>query len=95
MREEIYRLISPPERGTPKYWDMAAAKEISDWLLVALAILLIARACGAFTPAPGGSMVNYLMLALSVVFMARFTVGPVVWLLKKLVGTGSKDGQDI
>ena len=94
MREEIYRLLSPPERGTPRYRAMTAAKEISNFLLVALGIMLIARACGAFNPAPGGSVVNYLILALSVVFMARYTIGPAVWLLKKLVGMGRKEGQD-
>ena len=40
-------------------------------------------------------MGNYLMLALSVVFTARFAVEPVVWLLKKLAGIGRKDSQDI
>ena len=30
MREEIYRLLSPPERGTPKYWAVTAAREISN-----------------------------------------------------------------
>ena len=95
MREEIYRWLSPPERGTARYRVMTAVKEITGWLLIGLAILLIARACGAFTPAPGGSMGNYLMLALSVVFTARFAVEPVVWLLKKLAGIGRKDSQDI
>ena len=94
MREEKYRLLSPPERGTPKWRVITAAKKISDWLLLALGFLLIAIAYDALTPARG-SIVNYLMLALSVVSTARFTVGPVVWLLKKLAGTKSKDGQDI
>ena len=52
MREEIYRWLSPPERGTARYRVMTAVKEITGWLLIGLAILLIARACGAFTPAP-------------------------------------------
>ena len=34
MREEKYRLLSPPERGTPKWRVITAAKKISDWLLV-------------------------------------------------------------
>ena len=55
MRENIHRFLSPPERGTPKYRVTAAAKELSGWLLVTLGILLIARACGAFNPAPGSS----------------------------------------
>ena len=65
MRQEIYRLLSPPLRGTTRYRVMTVVKEITDWLLVALAILLIARACGGFNPSPGGSMGNHLMLALS------------------------------
>ena len=88
-------MLSPPERGTPKWRVITAAKKISDWLIKALAILIIAIACGAFTPAPGGTMSNFLILALFVVFMGRYTVGPVVWLLKKLAGTKSKDRQDI
>ena len=95
MREEKYRLLSPPERRTPKWRVITAAMKISDWLLLALGFLLIAIAYDALTPAPGGSIVNYLMLAISAVFTARFTFGPVVWLLKKLVGTKSKDSQDI
>ena len=95
MKKILHRLLSPPERGTPKYRVITAAKEISDWLMLALAILLIARACGAFTPAPGGSMGNYLMLALSVVFMGRYTVGPAVWLLKQLAGYRAEDDRNV
>ena len=94
MREEIYRLLSPPLRGTPRYRAMTAAKEIIDWLLLAMAILLIARACGGFNPADG-SMDDHFITTFSLLFAARFIIGPVVWLLKKLVGTGSNDGQDI
>ena len=39
-------------------------------------------------------MAAYLMFALSVLFMARFTIGPAISLLKKLVGMGRKEGQD-
>ena len=95
MKKILHRLLSPPERGTPKYRVITAAKEISRWLILTLAILLIARACGAFTPAPGGSMGNYLMLALSVVFMGRYTVGPAVWLLKKLAGYRAEDDRNV
>ena len=94
MRDEIYRLLSPPERGTPRYRAMTAAKEISNLLLMTLGIILIAKACGSFNAAPG-SPGDYLILALILVFIARFAIGPVVWLLKKLVGPGSKDDQDI
>ena len=94
MREEIYRLLSPPLRGTPTYRVMTVVKEITDWLLLAMAILLIARACGGFNPADG-SMDDHFIITFSLLFAARFIIGPVVWLLKKLVGTGSKDGQDI
>ena len=93
MRENIYRFLSPPERGTPKYRATAAAKELSDWLLVTLGILLIARGCGAFTPAPG-SAGNWLMLALSVVFFARYAISPTVWFLKKLAGYRAEDDRN-
>ena len=93
FRKILRRWLSPPERGTPKYQAIAAAKEISDWLLVTLGILLIARACGAFTPAPG-STVNCLMLALSAVFFARYAIRPTVWLLKKLAGYRAEDGRN-
>ena len=46
MREEIYRLLSPPERGTPKYWAITAARESSNLLLLGMGFMLIARACG-------------------------------------------------
>ena len=93
MREEIYRLLSPPERGTPKYWAVTAAREISNLLLLAMGFMLIARACSSFDPAPG-SMGGYVMFALSVLFLARFTIGPAISLLKKLVETRGKDGED-
>ena len=93
MREEIYRLLSPPERGTPKYWAITAARESSNLLLLGMGFMLIARACGNLDTAPG-SMAAYLMFALSVLFMARFTIGPAISLLKKLVGMGRKEGQD-
>ena len=94
MKKILRRWLFPPERGTPKYRAMAAAKELSDWLLVTLGILLIARACGAFTPAPG-SAGNWLMLALSVVFMARYAVRPTVWLLKKLAGYRAEGDRNV
>ena len=62
-----------------------------------LGIILIARACGNFNASPG-SPVNYVIVALSALFVALFAVEPVepvVWLLKKLVGIGRKEGQDI
>ena len=71
MREEIYRLLSPPERGTPRYRAIAAVKEVSNWLIITLGIILVARACGAFNPDPG-SAGHYLILALILVFTARF-----------------------
>ena len=95
MKKILHRLLSPPERGTPKYRGITVAKEISDWLMLTLAILLIARACGAFTPAPDGSMGNHLMLALSVVFMGRYAVEPAVWLLRKLTGYRAEDDRNI
>ena len=94
MRQNIYRLLSPPERGTPKHRVITAAKEICRWLILTLAVLIIARACGAFNPAPG-SAGHHLITALILVFIAWFAIEPVVWLLKKIVGTGSKNGQDI
>ena len=94
MREEMHRLLSPPERGTPRYRVMTAAKQTTDWLLLAMAILLIARVCNGFNPADG-SMDDHFITTFSLLFAARFIIGPVVWLLKKLVGTGSNDGQDI
>ena len=94
MREEIYRLLSQPLRGTPRYRVMTVVKEIIDWLLLAMAILLIARACGGFNPADG-SMDDHFIITFSLLFAARFIIGPVVWLLKKLAGTGSKDEQGI
>ena len=94
MRQNIYRLLSPPERGTPRHGVITAAKEICRWLILTLAILIIARACGAFNPAPG-SAGHHLITALILVFIAWFAIEPVVWLLKKLVGTGSKNEQDI
>lgn len=93
MKKFLRRWLSPPERGTPKYRTTAAAKEISGWLLVTLGILLIARACGAFTPAPC-SAGNWLMLALSVVFFARYAISPAVWLLKKLAGYRAEDDRN-
>ena len=92
MREEKYRFLSPPERGTPRYRVTTAAKEISDWLLITLGILLIAKGCGTINPSPG-SAVNWLILALSVVFLARYAIRPTVWLLKKVTGTGRKEEQ--
>ena len=93
MKKILRRWLSPPERGTPKYRATAAAKELSDWLLVTLGILLIARGCGAFTPAPG-SAGNWLMLALSVVFFARYAISPTVWFLKKLAGYRAEDDRN-
>lgn len=93
MREEIYRLLSPPERGTLKYWAVTASREISNLLLLGMGFLLISRACGNLDTAPG-SMAGYLMFALSVLFMARFAIGPAISLLRKLVGTGGRDGGD-
>ena len=52
MREEKYPFLSPPEPGTPRYRVTTAAKEISDWLLITLGILLIAKGCGTFNPPP-------------------------------------------
>ena len=94
MRQNMYRLLSPPERGTPKYRVITAAKEISRWLILTLAVLIIARACGAFNPAPG-SAGHHLITALILVFIARFAAEPMVWLLKKLVGIGRKERQGI
>ena len=94
MREEKYRFLSPPERGTPRYRVTTAAKGISDWLLITLGILLIARVCGTFNPPPG-SAGNWLVLALSVVFLARYAIRPTVWVLKKVAGTGRKEEQGI
>ena len=93
MREEIYRFLSPPERGTPRYRAITAVKHIANWLLIAMSILIFARACGKFDASPG-SPGEYVMLAFSVVFVARFTAEPMVWILKKLVGIGRKEGQD-
>ena len=94
MREVLYPLLNPPQRGTPKWWAITAAKGISDSLLFAFGIMLIARACGGFTPADG-STTDYLMIALALLFVARFTIGPALSLLKKLVGHRVKDGLDI
>ena len=93
MREEIHRFLSPPEPGTPRYRAIAAAKEISNLLLMTLGIILITKACGNFDASPG-SPGDYVILALSVVFVARFAAEPVVWLLKKPVGIGRNEGQD-
>lgn len=93
MKKILRRWLSPPERGTPKYRAIAAAKELSGWLLLTLGILLIARGCGAFNPAPG-SAGNWLMLALSVVFFARYAISPAVWLLKKLAGYRAEDDRN-
>ena len=93
MSEEIYRFLSPPERGTPRYRAITAAREISNLLLIAMAILIFARACGNFDASPG-SPGNHVLLALWAVVFARFAAEPVVWLLKKLVGIGRKEGQD-
>ena len=93
MKKILRRWLSPPERGTPKYRATAAAKELSGWLILTLGILLIARGCGAFNPAPGSSG-NWLMLALSVVFFARYAIGPAVWLLKKLAGYRAEDDRN-
>ena len=86
MREEIYRFLSPLERGTPRYRVTTAVKEITDWLL-------IAKGCGAFNPPPG-SAGNWLILTLSVVFLARYAIRPTVWFLKKLAGIGRKESQN-
>ena len=94
MRQNIYRLLSPPERGTPRCRLITTAKETTNWLLVTLGIILIAKACGGFNPDPG-SAGHYLIQALILLFIARYAVGPVVWLLKKIVGIGRKEGQDI
>ena len=94
MREAIYQFLSPPERGTPRYRVTTVAKEISDWLLITLGILLITKGCGAFNPSPG-SAGNWLILALSVVFLARYAIRPTVWFLKKLAGIGGKEEQGI
>ena len=94
MREEIYRFLSPPEHGTPRYRAIAAVKEVSNWLLITLGILLIARVCGTFNPPPG-SAGNWLIPALSVVFLARYAIRPTVWLLKKVAGTGRKEEHGI
>lgn len=91
----LRRWLCPPERGTPKYRAIAAAKELYDWLIIALGILLIAGGCGAFNPAPGGSMDNLLLLALSAVFMGRQIAGPAVWLLRKLAGYRAEDGRNL
>ena len=93
MREEKYRFLSPPERGTPRYRFTTAVKEITDWLLITLGILLIAKGCGAFNPPPG-SAGNWLILALSMVFLARYAIRPTVWFLKKLAGIGKKERQN-
>ena len=93
MREEIYRFLSPPERGTPRYRAIIAAKEISKLLFLILGILVIARACGNFDASPG-SPGGYVTLALWGVVVARFGAEPVVWILKKLVGIGRKEEQD-
>ncbi len=92
MREEIYRFLSPPERGTPRYRAITAAKEICNLLFMTLAILVIARACGNFNASPG-STGNHVLLALWAVVFARFAAEPVVWILKKLVGIGRKEEQ--
>ena len=92
MREEIYRFLSPPERGTPRYRAITAAKEISKLLFLILGIILIAKACGNFDASPG-TPGNYVILALSVALFARFAAEPVVWLLKKLAGIGRKEEQ--
>ena len=63
MREEIYRFLSPPERGTTRYRAITAAKEISKLLFITLGILVIARACGNFDASPG-SPGDYVILAL-------------------------------
>ncbi len=94
MRQNIYRLLSPPERGTPRHLVITAVRETSRWLILALAALIVARACGAFNPAPG-SAGHHLITALILVFIAWFAIEPVVWLLKKMVGIGRKSGQDI
>lgn len=93
MREEIYLFLSPPERGTPRYRVITSVKKITDWLLLALAIPVIARACGGFNP-PDGSMGEHLITVFSLLFAARYLIGPAVWLLRKVVGVGRKDGQD-
>ena len=92
MREEKYRFLSPSERGTPRYRVTTAVKEITDWLLIALGILLIAKGCAAFNPPPG-SAGNWLILALSLVFLARYAIRPTVWALKKLAGIGRKEAK--
>ena len=96
LKRILHRLLSPPERGTPKWRVITAAKKISDWLIdwliLAMAFLIIARACGAFAPAP--IIGNYLVLALTLAFMARYTVGPVVWLLKKLAGYPAEEDRN-
>ena len=94
MREEIYRFLSPPERGTSRYRATTAAKEISDWLLITLDILLIAKGCGPFNPSPS-SAGNWLILALPVVFLARYAIRPTVWFLKKLAGIGKKGAEQL
>lgn len=82
------------ERGTPRYRVITTIKEITDWLLLAMAVMLIDRVCSGFNPADG-SMDNYLVTVFSLLFAARFIIGPAVWLLKKLAGIGRKEGQDI
>lgn len=94
MREVLYRLLSPPQRGTPKWWATTAASKISDWLLLAFGTMLIAQACGGFTPA-AGSKSGLLMFALAALFTAQYATEPAVALLKKLTGHRAEDGRDI
>ena len=95
MREEIYRFLSPPERGTPRYRVIITVKKITALLLLVMAILLIARVCSGFNPADGSTMDDYFVTVFSLLFAARYIIGPVVWLLKKLAGIGRKERQDI
>ena len=94
LKKNLSRLLCLPQGGAPGWRAISAAKGITGWLLLALGAMLVAGACGGFTPADG-SVSDHFMKALILLFVARYTTGPAVSLLKKLIGHLVEDVRSI
>ena len=84
MRQTLSRLLAAPEHGTPRWWALTVAKVVLDWLMMAVAILIMARACGGFTQMEG-NIDQYFKMSVGLFLIGRFTIGPAVALLQRLL----------
>ena len=94
MRRTLSRLIETPERGTAKWRAKTAAKVVSDALMIAVAIVIVLRASGAFT-LPEGNAKLYFDGGIALLLLLWFGLEPASFFVAKKIARRAKHDENV